>query len=307
MEKKYAAYDLHLHSLWSYDACTPPEYYFSRAKELNLRAFAVTDHHNFDAFEEILETAKQFPGVGFLAGAEMTVKSPVGCFDLVCLGLPRVSPPKLQKIFDTYHELQREWGDTLCRLLQERGHNYTRADREKLLRLYRPERTFAKQGVTHVRNEIQRDYLIAQHYVKDGKEYGELCWKAMSEDDSYEAIRLLEGSEIIDAVHDAGGIVMIAHPAGYFKGMNEKRMDEVLEALPLDGIECAHPSVPEEYTAFYRAYCKKHGLLSSGGTDCHEDPPHAYLKLSEGRDMAWHAGESVWLDEILERVRLWNV
>ena len=54
---------------------------------------------------------------------------------------------------------------------------------------------------------------------------------------------------------------MIAHPAGYFKGMNEKRMDEVLEALPLDGIECAHPSVPEEYTAFYRAYCKKHGLL----------------------------------------------
>ena len=66
-------------------------------------------------------------------------------------------------------------------------------------------------------------------------------------------------------------------------------------------------SVPEEYTAFYRAYCKKHGLLSSGGTDCHEDPPHAYLKLSEGRDMAWHAGESVWLDEILERVRLWNV
>lgn len=170
MEKKYAAYDLHLHSLWSYDACTPPEYYFSRAKELNLRAFAVTDHHNFDAFEEILETAKQFPGVGFLAGAEMTVKSPVGCFDLVCLGLPRVPPPKLQKIFDAYHELQREWGDTLCRLLQERGHNYTRADREKLLRLYRPERTFAKQGVTHVRNEIQRDYLIAQHYVKDGKE-----------------------------------------------------------------------------------------------------------------------------------------
>ena len=58
MGKKYAAYDLHRHSLWSYDACTPPEYYFSRAKELNLRAFAVTDHHNFDAFEDILETAK---------------------------------------------------------------------------------------------------------------------------------------------------------------------------------------------------------------------------------------------------------
>ena len=307
MDRKYAQYDLHLHSLWSYDACTPLEYYFSRAKELNLRAFAVTDHHNFDAFEEILETAKLFPGVGFIAGAEMTVKSPVGCFDLVCLGLPRTPPEKLRRIFDAYHALQREWGDSLCRLLQERGHSYTREDRQKLLRTYRPERTFAVQGVTHVRNEIQRDYLIAQHHIKDEKEYGELSWRAMAGDDSYGSIRLLEGSDIIDAVHDAGGIVLIAHPAGYFRGTDEKRMDEVFEALKLDGIECAHPSVPEENTNFYRAYCRKHRLLSSGGTDCHEDPPHAYLKLSPGRDMAFHAGAPEWLDEILERVRLWNV
>lgn len=307
MDRKYAQYDLHLHSLWSYDACTPLEYYFSRAKELNLRAFAVTDHHNFDAFEDILETAKLFPGVGFIAGAEMTVKSPVGCFDLVCLGLPRTPPEKLRRIFDAYHALQREWGDSLCRLLQERGHSYTREDRQKLLRTYRPERTFAVQGVTHVRNEIQRDYLIAQHHIKDEKEYGELSWRAMAGDDSYGSIRLLEGSDIIDAVHDAGGIVLIAHPAGYFKGRNEARMDEIFEALKLDGIECAHPSVPEENTNFYRAYCRKHRLLSSGGTDCHEDPPHAYLKLSPGRDMAFHAGAPEWLDEILERVRLWNV
>ena len=307
MDRKYAQYDLHLHSLWSYDACTPLEYYFSRAKELNLRAFAVTDHHNFDAFEDILETAKLFPGVGFIAGAEMTVKSPVGCFDLVCLGLPRTPPEKLRRIFDAYHALQREWGDSLCRLLQERGHSYTREDRQKLLRTYRPERTFAVQGVTHVRNEIQRDYLIAQHHIKDEKEYGELSWRAMAGDDSYGSIRLLEGSDIIDAVHDAGGIVLIAHPAGYFKGRNEARMDEIFEALKLDGIECAHPSVPEENTNFYRAYCRKHRLLSSGGTDCHEDPPHANLKLSPDRDMAFHAGAPEWLDEILERVRLWNV
>ena len=163
------------------------------------------------------------------------------------------------------------------------------------------------QGVTHVRNEIQRDYLIAQHHIKDEKEYGELSWRAMAGDDSYGSIRLLEGSDIIDAVHDAGGIVLIAHPAGYFKGRNEARMDEIFEALKLDGIECAHPSVPEENTNFYRAYCRKHRLLSSGGTDCHEDPPHAYLKLSPGRDMAFHAGAPEWLDEILERVRLWNV
>ena len=67
MEKKYAAYDLHLHSLWSYDACTPPEYYFSRAKELNLRAFAVTDHHNFDAFEEVLSAVSTLYASGFPA------------------------------------------------------------------------------------------------------------------------------------------------------------------------------------------------------------------------------------------------
>ena len=47
MNRYLASYDLHLHSCWSYDAAVRPEEYFQMAREHHLRAFAITDHHNF--------------------------------------------------------------------------------------------------------------------------------------------------------------------------------------------------------------------------------------------------------------------
>ena len=55
---------------------------------------------------------------------------------------------------------------------------------------------------------------------------------------------------------------MVKSPAGYFNGMKEKRMDEILELLPPDGIECTYPSVSFEYTALCMDYCRKRKLLS---------------------------------------------
>ncbi len=308
MSNNHATFDLHLHSIWSYDANAPLEYYFQRAQDLGLRAFAITDHHNFDAFSEIQEVAKKFPGVGYIAGAEMTVKTRFDVFDIVCLGLPPTPPPKLQAVFDKYHQLQRDWGNALSALLQSRGFNYTAEDRLKLLQLYRPERAIKLQGITHVRNEIQFKYLLEKGYVKDIQDYGQTGWKALSEDGTFENSMFLDGLEVVQAVHDAGGIALIAHPSGYFHGMDEKLMDAITQELQLDGIECAHTCVPEEHTRFYRQYCLKHKLLSSAGTDCHEDPATSNFNLSpQGAEVGKHLGEPAWLDEILERVKLWNV
>ena len=81
---EYASFELHLHSQWSYDALTPVEEYFKFARERKLRAFALTDHHTMDGYGDMLECAKKYPDVPFVAGAELTVHSPMGTFDLVC-------------------------------------------------------------------------------------------------------------------------------------------------------------------------------------------------------------------------------
>lgn len=90
MESKTATYDLHIHSCWSYDARNLPEVYFKKAKELDLKAFAITDHHNFDVIPSLFELAEQYPGIPFFTGAEISAATPFGNMDFVCLGLPRI-------------------------------------------------------------------------------------------------------------------------------------------------------------------------------------------------------------------------
>ena len=82
-------------------------------------------------------------------------------------------------------------------------------------------------------------------------------------------------------------------------------MDALRQECQLDGIECAHRMVPPELTVFYREYCKKYNLISTGGSDCHnpEDIAEQYADdKSPAPRFARHIGEDVWLDEFLERI-----
>ncbi len=71
--------------------------------------------------------------------------------------------------------------------------------------------------------------------------------------------------EVIKAIHDAGGIAVLAHPF----------MFDNLDSLPrliengLDGIEVWHPSASEEQQAELKKLATKNKLLMTGGTDFH--------------------------------------
>ena len=79
-------------------------------------------------------------------------------------------------------------------------------------------------------------------------------------------------------------------------------MDALRELLQFDGIECAHPSVPEELTPFYREYAVKHKLLSTAGSDCHSAPTDKH-QFSTESTLGGHIGEQRWLEEIMERLK----
>lgn len=71
--------------------------------------------------------------------------------------------------------------------------------------------------------------------------------------------------EVIDAIHDAGGIAILAHPvlAG---GME---FIEKYVSMGLDGIEVWHPSADEKTSAEFLSFTKKNGLLATGGSAFH--------------------------------------
>jgi len=71
--------------------------------------------------------------------------------------------------------------------------------------------------------------------------------------------------ETLKAIHEAGGIAVLAHPGFYD---NFELLDELIE-LGLDGVEVWHPENTPEQQEYLKKKAKKHKLLMTGGSDFH--------------------------------------
>lgn len=75
-----------------------------------------------------------------------------------------------------------------------------------------------------------------------------------------------EPKEIIEAIHEAGGIAVLAHPGWYG---NFELLEKELIPLGIDGVEVWHPKHSEEDIKKLMTIAKKNKLLMTGGSDFH--------------------------------------
>jgi len=82
-------------------------------------------------------------------------------------------------------------------------------------------------------------------------------------------------------IRNAGGRLVHAHPndpngtslISLTRDLSEQGKiirENMLDYI--DGVECWHSRHDAETTAFYVDFCKKNGLLMTGGSDCHQKP-----------------------------------
>ena len=291
-EAGLASYDLHLHTYWSYDAEADPELHFQRARELGLRCITITEHHVLDSQEELMAVAAEYSDVRTIPSAELTVTTSIGAVDLLCYGFPTDLPDSVREVLAAYHKWQRAYGAAISVGLEGLGHSFSDEIRMELLESYRPQKTIDVQGNTHVKGGVFRDYCVNNGFIDSIDDWSDLMRRANEKGNfpAYPAV-----ADVIPTVKAAGVVVAIAHPFGYFKEDDREHMDGLREECRLDGIECAHPGVPPEFTARYRSYCEENGMFSTGGSDCHSN-------YDIRTKMAGHCGEDHWLDEFLERV-----
>ena len=98
--------------------------------------------------------------------------------------------------------------------------------------------------------------------------YGELyteLFSSLSENNILARPAFADVTEVIESVHAAGGIAILAHPALYHGMENLER----LVAMGLNGVEVWHPTADEKTVAELVGYCKKNKLLMTGGSDFH--------------------------------------
>lgn len=70
--------------------------------------------------------------------------------------------------------------------------------------------------------------------------------------------------EIINQVHDAGGIVFLAHPYQYKFNDTEKFIDEIYDEYDLDGVECFYTTFSNRQSEYLLNFAKGKKLLISG-------------------------------------------
>lgn len=98
----------------------------------------------------------------------------------------------------------------------------------------------------------------------NGELYQELFSKS-SENNILVAPKYENVKDVIDIIHTAGGIAILAHPYA------SDCVDEIFKYAEygIDGIEVFHPSADEEQQANLKKIASKHKLLITGGSDFH--------------------------------------
>lgn len=78
--------------------------------------------------------------------------------------------------------------------------------------------------------------------------------------------------KVISTVHEAGGVLSIAHPGPFY---TQNEIKELLK-YPFDGIECIHPSHSYKVQKMFLDLAGIHNLLVTGGSDFHGSKKSEY-------------------------------
>jgi len=268
--------DLHIHSQSSDGALTVEEI----VKEANLRNIgfmSITDHDSIGCQEIAMDLAGN-AGIRFVSGVELNVT----------FSHPRYrdgKPISLDFLGYQFDAKSKELKEKLQQMA-----NYREKRAAKILSNLNTE--FEKEGIQKLTKnafeEIQSsvdgvlgrphiaDYLVKKGIVKTRQEaFDKYLVKC---DVPKYPLYLKEASRL---VRNAGGKLVLAHPNdphGTSLMTLTKSLPEQTEIIEesmlgfIDGVECWHPRNDAQTTSHYVKFAKEHGLIMTGGSDCHQKP-----------------------------------
>jgi 3',5'-nucleoside bisphosphate phosphatase len=268
--------DLHIHSKSS-DGKLPAEDLIKEAKTRNVVFMSITDHDTIGCQSQAKKLAKT-AGIRYVTGVELNVTFSHPRFKE---GKP-VSLDFLGYQFDETNETLGQKTAFMARYREERAAKIM----ANLNREFQKEgiqeltaKDFAKIEAT-VDGVLGRphiaDYLVKKGIVATRQEAFD---KYLVKCDVPKYPLYLE--EASKTVKDAGGKMVLAHPndpngtslAALTKSLPEQTAIVEEKLLPfIDGVECWHSRNNAQTTQHYAAFAKKHGLIMTGGSDCHQKP-----------------------------------
>lgn len=264
--------DLHTHSTASDGQYTPAEL-VRLAKGRGIQVLALTDHDTVDGLEEAA-CAGDALGLRIIRGIELSARE-YHAFHILGYNI-RPGMSILTDLCCRMKERRDQRGLRLIAFLREQGGDLSLDEVRDLAGgevLGRPHfaQAMVHQGYVGSNREAFDRYLDTEEYHQ----------KVEQDKPSVQ--------ECIEAIKDAGGKAVLAHP--YQIGIRDAELEALVRELiryGLDAIECYYPKYTPEQQAFYLCLAEKYGLHVTGGSDFHGEQikPGVHLAALD-LDVSW--------------------
>lgn len=246
--------DLHTHTTASDGGLSPAEL-VDLAREIGLKAVAVTDHDTTAGVEAAL-TAGREAGVEIISGLELSVNDRAGGMIHLLGYFIDHRDPLLEKLMAAIVESRLERNRKIVANLNRLGCGITL---EEVLAISGP----GNAGRPHIAQA-----LINKGYVKD-------LYEAMDRylgkgQPAYEDRLKFTLEEAVGHIHELGGAAVLAHP--YSVTRDPDRLGAILERYAgygLDGLEVFYPAHDSAFRQTLAAMAERLGLVATGGSDFH--------------------------------------
>jgi len=244
--------DLHTHSTASDGTLTPSEL-VRHARDIGLKAIAVTDHDTAGGLKEALQEGKRL-GLEIIPGCELSVEYP-GLMDILGLWL-KPEAPALNAALKELRDKRDMRNQLIIEKLQKLGIEIT----------YREVRTMAGDaaiGRPHISRVLMNKGIVCSVRDSFNRYLG-------SGGKAYVPKQKFKPEKAISVLKDEGALVVLAHPFSLHLSSKDMHRELIrLKDLGLDGVEVFYPEHTPEQIKEYAFLCRKLDLLPSGGSDFH--------------------------------------
>ncbi len=244
--------DLHCHSKIS-DGSMGIDEIIAMAKRRGLSAIDITDHDAVAGATRAVVIGKR-AGVEVVHGVEFSACDSQRQQKVHILGYMCDSPDRLEGLCLRINECRRQAAQEMIRKVLR----YYPIVPESIVRVASGSTNIFRQHVMHA--------LMDAGYADSI--FGETYHKLFAPGTGCARVEMSypEVHEVIDLIHSAGGLAVMAHPAIYH---NEETMAELTAEGLLDGIEVWHPAHSDKDVAFLEEFATNNQLLMTGGSDFH--------------------------------------
>ena len=268
--------DLHIHSQSSDGAFTVKEI-MEEAQRRNIGFLSITDHDSIGCQDVAADLAGK-AGIRYVSGVELNVT----------FSHPKYRSGRQISLDFLGYQFNAK-NEELRKKLQQMA-EYREVRASKIFENLNGE--FEKEGIRRLTKkdfekiEASVDGVLGRPHIADYLVKKKIVRSRQEAFDKYLVrcdvpkypLYLKDASKM---VHNAGGKLVIAHPndphgislVALTKSLSEQS-EIIAESMLdfIDGVECWHSRSDARTTDHYLRFAKEHGLMVTGGSDCHQKP-----------------------------------